>query len=510
MYNVDELVKDLIGKDSTLCRDYPSIVKWSVDHIEKWTDDWTDYTITDPGVLFINAEAFLYDVVNYVLDESFLNNILRYTQSERALYSMSKFAGLTLPGYNCSQAKVLIENKSEVDVVIPRDFEIFVRDEATNEMMYFYSLSELDIKAGKYGYGQFIEGKRVIIDTTFEEIYNQANFEFTIPTINVGINSVFVYAEYDFDTSDRREVYSADEPTLYKMLKVDDALLNLASEPCYSVYYAYNKVVVQFCPGAADFFTMDSRIKILFGTPSGLKANVGTVIAKPMSELKVGGMNVAGEISYTVQYAVGASIPYDLEGTRVFIGNNVWRPETLVLNADFDNLIASKFPEIVRFTVNQEKGSEEMLVYYVPAETDFEGKPMTESRLVVLEREIKDYAKDLMFGGVKMSLQNSKEIEFDFILEVYLNINTSDTSSVRDAIITVLKSYFDRTKQPRNFYFRRGHVITMIESGVPEVYTIDMTYPINDRQAADDEIFVLGDDNHLVMHFIQSNDEEDW
>ena len=94
--------------------------------------------------------------------------------------------------------------------------------------------------------------------------------------------------------------------------------------------------------------------------------------------------------------------------------------------------------------------------------------------------------------------------------KVYLNINTSDTSSVRDAIITVLKSYFDRTKQPRNFYFRRGHAITLIESGVSEVYTIDMTYPINDRQAADDEIFVLADDEHLIMHFIQNNDEEDW
>ena len=507
MYNVDELVKDLIGKDITLCRDYPSIIKWSVDHIEKWTDSWTDYTITDPGILYINAIGFLYDIVNYVLDEAFLNNILRYTQSERALYSMSKFAGLTLPGYNCSQAKVLIENNSEIDVLIPRDFEIFVRDEATNEMIYFYSLDDLDIKSGKYGYGQFIEGDRVVIDTIFNEIYEHPNFEFTIPIVEVGLNSVFVYAEYEFDGD--RETFTGD-PTLYKMLKVDDALLNLASEPCYSVYYAFNKVVVQFCPGAADFFQPDSRIKIIFGKPAGLKANVGTVTAKPMDKLDTSGYNISGEITYTIQYATGASIPYDLEGTRVFIGNNVWRPETLVLNADFDNLISLKFPEIVRFTVNQEQGSEEMLVYYVPAETDFEGKPMTPYRCSVLEKEIYEYAKDLMFGGVHLSLQNSVEVEFDFVLEVYLNINTSDTTSVRDAIITVLKSYFDRTKQPRNFYFRRGHVITLIESGVAEVYTIDMTYPINDRQAADDEIFVLGDEKHIVMHFIQNNDIEEW
>lgn len=507
MYNVDELVKDLIGKDATLCRDYPSILKWSVEKIEKWTDSWTDYTITDPGILFINADAFLYDIVNYVLDEAFLNNILRYTQSMQSLTSMAKFAGLTLPGYVSAEAKCVVYNESDSTVIIPVDTEIFVRDESTNEMMYFYSVNTLRLTPGIKGTLYCIEGKRTIIDTTFSEFYNHPNFEFVIPDPEIGLNSIFVYGEYEFDGS-TEPVYYRDDPTLRKMLQVDDALLNLADEPCFSAYYAYNKVVIQLCPGAADFFNPDSRIKILFGNSSGLKGNVGTVSAKPLEAIyNTVGVNVTSQLTFTIDYASGASEPYDLESTRVFIGNNVWRPETLVLNADFDNLMSIKFPEFVRFTVCQNKGSEDMLVYYVPAETDFEGKPMTPTRVHEIETELYDYAKDLMFGGVKLRLQNSREFKMDFVIEVYLKTNTSDTDSIYDAIIIVLQSYFDRTKQPRNFYFRRGHVITLVEDGVPEIYSIDLTYPVADLQAEDDQIFVLG---NVVCNFIQNNDFEDW
>ena len=500
MYNVDELVKDILGRDITLCRDYPSIVKWSVEKIEKWTDEWTDYTITDPGILFINADAYLYDLVNYILDETFLNNILRYTSSMPALYSMSKFAGLTLPGYYCSTAKVSIHNESGDRVTVPKDYGIFVRDEATNAMIYFYALEDIIVRNLENASGSFIEGKRGAVDITFNDIYENHNFEFILPTPEIGINSIFVYAEYEFEGG---EYYSKD-PTLRQMLQVDDALLNLASEPCFSAYYAYNKVVIQFCPGAADFFNPESRIKIIYGTASGLSANVGTVTAHPIESLYRDGFVVSSDMTFTVMRASGASIPYDLEGTRVFIGNNVWRPETLIVNADFDTLMNQHFSdEIVRFTAVQEKGSEEMTVYFVPAETDADGQPMSGYRIMQLKNEIYELGKDLMFGGVTFAVENSVEVEFDFVIEVYLNINTSDTTSVHDAIVTVLRSYFDRTKQPRNFYFRRGKAITLIESGVDEIYTIDLIYPVVDQQALDNQIFVLG---AVQTKFVQKND----
>ena len=499
MYNVDEQVKDILGRDMTLCRDYPSIIKWSVEKIEKWTNSWTDYTITDPGILFINADAYLYDIVNYILDESFLNNILRYTQSMQSLYSMSKFAGLSLPGYNCSTAKVSIYNESGELVVVPKDFGIFVKDKSTNEMIYFYSLKDIEIKNLAYGSGEFIEGKRGEINTTFSEFFDSQYFEFIIPNPEVGINSVFVYAEYEFEGGE----YYKNDPTLRQMLKVDDALLNLASEPCYSVYYAYNKVVVQFCPGAADFFESESRIKIVYGISAGLKANVGKVAASPVESIVKDNVVLTKNMTFTVLRANGASIPYTLEETRVFIGNTVWRPETLIVNADFDNLMSQHFPEIVRFTVVQEKGSEDMLVYYVPSDLDTDGQPMTMERVYQIQSDIYDYAKDLMFGGVKLKLENSEVVKIDFVMEVYLKINTSDTQSVYDAIVTVLADYLDKTKQPRNFYLRRGHVITKVESGVPEIYTIDLTYPIMDRRALDNQIFVLGE---VKANFVQKND----
>lgn len=499
MYNVDELVKDIVGRDLTLCRDYPSILKWSVEKIEKWTTEWTDYTITDPGILFINADAFLYDVVNYVLDDTFVNNILRYTQSMQSLYSMSKFAGLTLPGYNCSTAKVSIYNDTDFPVDVPKDFGIYVKDDSTNAMVYFYSLANMKIPAKSYASGNFIEGKRGELNTTFGEFFDNQNFELMLPIPEIGLNTIFVYGEYDFPDGE----YCTSDPSLRQMLCVDDALLNLADEPCFSVYYAVNKIVVQLCPGAADFFNEDSRIKIVYGIASGLSANVGTLAAHPIESLYRGTENVSKNMTFTVQRASGASVPYDLEGTRVFIGNNVWRPETLIVNADFDNLMNQHFPEIVRFTVVQEKGSEEMLVYYVPAEEDVDGQPLTPARVAQVQDEIYDYAKDLMFGGVKLSLENSEIVEIDFVIKAVLNINTSDTDSVYDAMVVVLQSYFDRTTQSRNFYFRRGRAITLLESGVNELYSVELVYPVIDRQALDNQLFVLGE---VTVNFIQKND----
>lgn len=500
MYKVDEQVKDILGRDITLCRDYPSIIKWSVEKIDKWTTQWTDYTITDPGILFVNADAYLYDLVNYILDESFLNNILRYTQSMQSLYSMSKFAGLTLPGYYCSTAKVSVYNDTGDDVVVPKDFGIYVRDEATNEMIYFYSLKELKIRNKSYGSTMFLEGKRGEIDITFKEFFDNANFEYIIPIPDVGINSLFIYAEYDFPGGE----YYSDDPSLRQMLQVDDALLNLASEPCFSAYYAVNKIVVQMCPGAADFLNPDSRIKIVYGIAAGLKANVGKVSARPVNSLYRGNEPVSNNMTFTIMRAGGAKIPFDLEETRVFVGNNVWRPETLIINSDFDNLMNLYFQdEIVRFTAVQEKGSELMTVYFVPAEYDIDGEPMSGLRILELKQEVYDRSINLMFGGVKLNVENSVVVDIDFVIEVYLNINTSDTSSVHDAIVTVLSTYLDRKTQPRNFYFRRGKAITLVESGVDEIYSIDLIYPVVDRQALDNEIFVLGE---VTTKFIQKND----
>lgn len=506
MYNVDALVKDILGKDITLCRDYPSIIKWSVEQIEKWTDSWTDYTITDPGILFINADAYLYDTINYILDETYLNDILRYTKSMPSLYSMSKFAGLTLPGYTCATAKVTIHSDfGEVGryVTIPKGFGIYVKDSATNEVVYFYSLQDLRVRYKSNVSGMFIEGKRTEVDTTFGEFYDDANFEFTIPDPMVGLNSIFLYAEYEFEGGE----YLPGDPTMRRMLQVDDALLNLASEPCFSAYYAYNKVVIQLCPGAADFLNRDSKIKIIYGNASGLNANVGKVQAKPIESLYDGNDLVSNDLTFTVLYASGATIPYELEDTRVFIGNNVWRPETLIINADFDNLMNNKFPDIARFSVVQEKGSEDMYVYYVPEEVDTNGQPITVQYIQELETEIYDYAKDLMFGGVKLILERSEEVVIDFVVEAYLNVNTSNTDDIHDAVVTVLKDFFDRDKQPRNFYFRRGYAITAIESGVDEIYSIDLIYPVIDMQAADNQIFVLG---NVTTYFKQRNDFEEW
>ena len=444
--------------------------------------------------------------LHYVLDETFLDNILRYTQSLDSLYIMAKFAGLTLPGYYSSEAKVAIINNSEFDVVLPEGFGIFAKDEATNERIYFYSLKQLELKAGKGASCPFIEGERVRIETVFGEFWNNDNFEFTIPTPVVGLNSVYVYAKYDFPGVPATKYLDEDHEFRF-IPKVDDALLNLADEPCFSVYFAQSKVVVQLCPGMADFMQEDTPIVILYGIPYGVEANVGKVQARPLDEVKASGISIGSKLDITIQYASGASVPYGLEDARVFIGNNVWRPETLIVNADFDKLLYTEFPNVSRFTVNQEKGVEEMTVYVVPKEYDVDGTPMDAGDIYALCQDVYEYGKDLMFGGVKFKAVPAKAYEMDFVIEVILAINTSDTDDIRDSIIEILKSYLDRDTQERNMYVRRGKVITLLEDGIDAIYSVSLTYPVVDRRAADDEYYVLG---NVVTNFIQNNEFEDW
>ena len=138
-----------LGKDSLLARDYSSIVNYGLKKISQWSPEWTDFTITDPGVLYVSAIAYLFDHLNYQLDEKYLNSILRYSYILDELYGIADFNGIELDGTRSARAVVDVTvsgNITRHSVYIPRFTEFIIVDNQTQEMQTFTTLQDASIK----------------------------------------------------------------------------------------------------------------------------------------------------------------------------------------------------------------------------------------------------------------------------------------------------------------------------------------------------------------------------
>lgn len=476
MSTTSELVR-ILRKDSTANRDYAAMLSWGIDRITAWTDQWTDFSITDPGVLFFNAGAFQYDYVNYVLDHAYLNNILRTTQSLQSLFFMSEFVGVELPSYKSAVATIKITNPFLFDVEISKDFPVYIRDDATNTELWFYLLDSVVVGADNYAEVKAIEGKRTTIKTTYGNFDKRNTFH--IPIENIGTNSVSIFAKPKM-TEDMEE-----EPEFMELVCVDDALLNLSDKLCFSVHYTYGQVYIKLPPGTWEFLDEDSEIHIRYGVTKGVESNMGEILVKPGEQILVDDTPVQEELEFRVLQAIGGTSPLSLEDARVHIGDNTWRVETLVTEDDWNLLTKNNFNgDIIRFVLKQEQGQEECRVFYLPAEN------ITDSRKLELEDELYALANPLMFGGVVLHIQEMGYQKVSFQFEVCLSTNSSDTSRIEQDIRNIIGDYLDRRKQEKNKLLRRSEILGKIELIHEVDYAVCLS-PTSDTSVEDTSIFVL-------------------
>lgn len=521
----DELVADLVGKELTMARDYAGIVNWSVSKIEKWTNSWTDFSITDPGILFINADAYLYDMINFRLDMAYMNNILRYTHSMESLHFMAGFVGLDIPSYQCSTATVRIFNKGTTDVDIPKDYPIYIRDRATGKEIWFYSLESGHITGTpggsdftSYKNFSFIEGKRVELNlraSSFDKY-----FRFIIATDQVGMNTVHVYGKLG----------GTNQWTEFTQVK--DAFLTIADPPdedsteeekqaflSFSVHPAFNKTIIKLQPGIMApgyLYPRDTaQVKIIYGIPSGIDGNVGKLNAITGGPLYAGGAStpanskdedLQNNLQVVIQMSEGAKEPLNLEDTRVYIGNNSWRVDTLTIKQDFDNLTeeGKVFEDFVRFTIKQKQGVEHMDCYALIGDelTEKLSKYIKGSPEKTAEEEricniVYNYGKDLMFGFTDLSVYLFTERKITFNFKIILGTNSSNTSLIEARVKDIIREYLDRNTQPESMTIRRNELITRILERIKEVSAATCTNPTSDLRCTDTEIFVFDDTSQV-------------
>lgn len=467
---VDQQVASILGKEVTLCRDYASIIDWSVKQIQKWTSQWTDYSITDPGILFVNANAYMYDYINYALDDMYYNNVLRYTKSMESLHYMAQFVGLELEGRQASTAKVKISNPLKFDFVLPKDFTFVVEDSATGERIYFNLLNEETVRHETFIYAEAIEGEQFAINTTFGAF--DKHFSFAIPRTDIGMNTLRVTAQVDgFPVELRR---------------TKDAFLNTYNELAFSAHHLHNGVLIKFPPGARDFLTDSSVIQIIYGVSKGAGSNIGEATASPLDPVILGSLEVQSKLGFTILSASGGKDPADLEATRIYIGNNTWRVDTLFNNDDFNRLATEKFKdEIIRFVFLQEKGSEEAVLRYLPYE-DF---PEEEKESLV--NRVSAEVKPLLFGATRLYVREMGYYYLTLQFNITLKTNSSDTSEIEEKIRKTMEDYFDRRTQEPEMTLHRSRLASILETNIPEISYASCVSPSSDIPLNPDEIFFL-------------------
>ena len=204
-----------------------------------------------------------------------------------------------------------------------------------------------------------------------------------------------------------------------------------------------------------------------------------------MHLILINDVNYATRLEWEIQYAEGATVPYDLEPLRVYIGDNNWRPETLILVSDFEAQINARFPEVVRFAIRQDQGVEHMEVYFLPK------AGLTSTRRYQLLEEIYDYGKDLMFGGTELEVKEMTNRALQVELEITLRVNIYSVDDIKEKITNVVENYLDRENQPAEMTFKRATLINRLEDEVDEVGNVTVVSPISDAFVNDIEYFSL-------------------
>lgn len=107
-----------------LCRDYSSFIKWSLDKISKISDNWTDYSVTEPDTLMLSSISMIHDYTQYIIDQMYLNTDLDVC-STKFLNQASSLMGKFLWNTNEVKIPVVIKNNSISDVITIEEFEMF-------------------------------------------------------------------------------------------------------------------------------------------------------------------------------------------------------------------------------------------------------------------------------------------------------------------------------------------------------------------------------------------------
>ncbi len=320
----------IVDEKLTLARDYSSILEWSVDKAQTMSPiQWSDYKITDPGVIMLSMISYLYDHVNYELDSIFLNNLIRYSNDYNILKLMANFMGIETPMADSSLIEVEVSTKdSSNGIVIPKGYSFVVYDSGLGKNVYYNTLSAVDSSSNKVVV-QCVEGEQNVLTVNVSAV-DDLNRYF-IDDTNIAGNIFQVTS-----------VSGSDSLNSSEWVKTDNALLAVKDVYQFSVHsYVNDRISVRFFPGfLGELSAVGQDTLILTFFSSNGKAgrlSVDTPL-KLTGAIVRGSEDISKLLDLSIVSSYGGRDKLTIDELRVLIGSRGNALDTYVNNFDYTRI----------------------------------------------------------------------------------------------------------------------------------------------------------------------------
>ncbi len=479
---VNKRYEGIVDEKLTVCRDYSAILEWSVEKSQELSsDEWTDYTITDPGVIALSMISYLFDHVNYEIDALFLNNLIRYTKSYDILMLMASFMGIEVPFVETSEAKIRIFTVDGSNgISLPANYRFRVRDRSIGRDL-LYNIRDSVVSGSNSVEVNCIEGEydSVVLDpfnNSQMDSYNRSFF----PNVNTAGNIVWVSS------------FHSDNPNVKtSWVKTDNAFLAVKDLMQFSIHrQGSDRVYLRFIPGVLGELTSmnHNRFLIEMYSSSGSlgRPGVGSILL-PHDPVIVSGNDVTSNIQAEVLSSWGGRNSLSLEELRRFIGSRGNEVFSNVTNDDYKRI--SSIDSRILKTVASPISGEAISIYYL---TD-------QHYSVEVRNEIEEKIENHLEGRMPLftSLPSSKGYTLNYIdsgdfikvnpsnqiiMEVYLKNNEVDTEAISLIINNYIDRVYDRSMVEFGVNFRRFILRREIESLHESISHVFITNPSDDVQ----------------------------
>lgn len=454
----------ILDSEVLLCRDWSSILEWSIDKIPKITKNWTDFNITDPGILWTSAMANLYDYTHYMLDQKYVNNIARYSQSTRNLIDMCNTMGLEVSGLNASMTELLVDLNHGNNVDLPKGTSLEVYDEASGRTIYLSTTRDHTLSRGPYNRIICIEGESESIAVDRYQIDSLNRYYFNEPRI--ALNSI--------EVGSKGELWEIDP----------DAFLSTSDGPTYSVHRTSDgRVMVKISPLARRLIDEGEEVvEINYTLSQGSEGILGTNsevnFTNHLTDRTYNRVN-PDRVTISVVNSGGGVEPTGLEDIRKYLGQESSSTETLVNEDDYSNI--PNYVDNLYHVVARSDTNGVIQVYYEPDE-DY-------PNLEELELELYKYIEKRVLLFTKFELNRVLERPISLVMDVYLNRNVLNTERIETSIREYLTTEYSKSNQSPGTPLLRSQLSSRLAAIDPLISHIIINEPVIDIQSEWNQMF---------------------
>lgn len=449
----------IVDSKILLARDYSSLMEWAINTIPKITNDWTDFTIIAPEMIWLSSACYSYDILNYTLDRKYLNNQIRFSRSFDNLLNMCTLNGVSVTGYNSS--KILL-NLNFDSTGLPIDDTIFLPKGSEFSIFDSATLKSINLVLDEDTTIEFGDNLLTCHEGTYDDdVLTISNFTskgtYILDVENIAHNTFSLVV----DGSEWR--------------KVDDAFLITDNIPSYSIHvHSNNHTLLKLCVGY-DLLIGANPITISYLITTGFEGNVGTSseVEAKFTLIDSYGSKVKDKVTLSVLSSSGGEDALDLAGVRSLLGTTSSDVVTLVTNDDYKNIITQ-----VEYVYNSEvkDGVDRKLIYYIADENigDYG----------ITDGDITNSIDTLIAENVPVFTEYSiypitiRPVTLKF--KVFLSRNELDITGLETKILDYINDKFSREKAFGGMELNRTEISLAIEDMSPSVSYVLFEYPLAD------------------------------